>query len=84
MMSIKTILAAASGGTASNGAIELACRFARRFDAHIEGFHAKANPADLLAYAGDVYPRALALTESWWEQFWQKINQYGVPEIRKH
>jgi nucleotide-binding universal stress UspA family protein len=53
MMSIKTILAAASGGTASNGAIELACRFARRFDAHIEGFHAKADPADLLAYAGD-------------------------------
>jgi hypothetical protein len=23
---------------------------------------------------------ALALTETRWEQFWQKINQYGVPE----
>jgi len=28
--------------------------------------------------------RALALTETRWEQFWQKINQYGVPEIPKH
>ena len=28
--------------------------------------------------------RALALTESRWEQFWQKINQYGIPEIPKH
>jgi hypothetical protein len=26
--------------------------------------------------------RALAITESRWEQFWQKINQYGVPEIK--
>ena len=28
--------------------------------------------------------RALALTESRWDQFWQKINQYGVPELPKH
>ena len=28
--------------------------------------------------------RALALTETRWEQFWQKINQYGVPEISIH
>ena len=31
--------------------------------------------------------RALALTETrWkrWEQFWQKINQYGVPKISIH
>jgi hypothetical protein len=28
--------------------------------------------------------RALALTESRWDQFWQKINQYGVPERPKH
>jgi hypothetical protein len=28
--------------------------------------------------------RALALTESRWDQLWQKINQYGVPEIHKH
>lgn len=50
-MSIRTILAAASGGTATNGAIELACRFARRFDAHLEGFHAKVDPQDLYTYA---------------------------------
>ena len=28
--------------------------------------------------------RALALTQSRWEQFWQKINQYGVPQLIKH
>jgi len=34
-MTFKTILAAASGGSASDGTIELACRFARRFGAHL-------------------------------------------------
>jgi hypothetical protein len=28
--------------------------------------------------------RALALTQSRWEQFWQKINQYGVPQLLIH
>jgi hypothetical protein len=28
--------------------------------------------------------RALALTETRWEQFWQKIDRYGVPPIPKH
>jgi len=28
--------------------------------------------------------RALALTPSRWDQFWQKINQYGVPQLPKH
>jgi hypothetical protein len=28
--------------------------------------------------------RALVLTEGRWEQFWQKLNQYGVPELQKH
>jgi hypothetical protein len=28
--------------------------------------------------------RALVLTESRWYQFWQKINQYGVPALPKH
>lgn len=50
MFTIKTILAAASGGSASAGAVELACRFARRFEAHVEGFHAKPDPLDLLKY----------------------------------
>jgi len=28
--------------------------------------------------------RALVLTENRWHQFWQKINQYGVPALQKH
>lgn len=28
--------------------------------------------------------RALTLTPSRWDQFWQKINQYGVPQLPKH
>jgi hypothetical protein len=28
--------------------------------------------------------RALALTQSRWEQFWQKINHYGVPQLPIH
>jgi hypothetical protein len=28
--------------------------------------------------------RALVLTETRWKQFWQKINQYGMPEISIH
>lgn len=50
MTNVKTILAAASGGSASGGAVELACRLARRFEAHIEGFHAKPDVFDLLRY----------------------------------
>ena len=52
-MTLKTILAAASGGSASDGAIDLACRFARRFGAHLEGFHARPDPRDLFTYSSD-------------------------------
>ena len=41
---IRTILVGASGGSASNGAIELACRFANRLHAHVEGFHVLLDP----------------------------------------
>ena len=58
-MSIRTVLAAASGGTATSGAIELACRFARRFDAHLEGFHAKADPQDVFTYADGGFGRSM-------------------------
>lgn len=50
MTNVKTILAAASGGSASGGAVELACRLARRFDAHVEGFHAKPDVFELMRY----------------------------------
>ncbi len=47
-----TILAAASGGTASAGAVEVACRLAKRFDAHIEGFHVMPDPRQFIMAAG--------------------------------
>ena len=58
-MTIKTILAAASGGSASDGTIELACRFARRFGAHLEAFHARPDPRDLFTYSGDGFGMSL-------------------------
>jgi nucleotide-binding universal stress UspA family protein len=52
-MSCKTILAAASGGTANDGVVELACRLARRFEAHVEGFHVRTDPREMLVTAAD-------------------------------
>jgi nucleotide-binding universal stress UspA family protein len=52
-MSYRTILAAASGGTASDGVIEVACRLARRLDAHVEGFHVRIDPREVLIAAAD-------------------------------
>jgi len=66
-MTVKTILAAASGGTASAGAVELACRFARRFNAHVEGFHAKPDPLDLVKY--DAAMGASILTDAFIKRF---------------
>ena len=47
-MSIRTILVGASGGTASDGAIDLACRLALRLGAHLEGYHVKLDPTDVI------------------------------------
>jgi nucleotide-binding universal stress UspA family protein len=52
-MSCKTILAAASGGAASSGAIELACHLAKQFKAHIEGYHVRNDPRDIVMAIGD-------------------------------
>lgn len=52
-MTFKTILAAASGGTASDGAIELACRLAERFEAHVEGFHVRTDPIKIATMVAD-------------------------------
>src|SRR5581483_4541149 len=52
-MSIKTVLYAASGGSAGQGAAELACRLARRFEAHVEGFHVRADPRQAALAFGD-------------------------------
>ena len=51
-MTIRTILAAISGGVASEGAIETACGLAHPFGAHVEGLHVKADPADVLPLFG--------------------------------
>jgi nucleotide-binding universal stress UspA family protein len=52
-MTIHTILYAASGGSAGQGAAELACRLARRFEAHVEGFHVRADPSQAAIAFGD-------------------------------
>lgn len=52
-MGYRTIIAAASGGGASDGAIELACGLAQRFGAHLEGFHVRLDPRGFLVYSGD-------------------------------
>ncbi len=50
-MTIKTILAATSGGTASEGAVELGCQLAQRFAAHLECFHVRLDPRELILAA---------------------------------
>lgn len=59
-MTFKTILAAASGGSANDGTIELACQFARRFGAHLEAFHAKPDPRDLFTYSTDSFGTSMS------------------------
>lgn len=52
-MSYKTILIAASGGTASSGAVELGCQLTKLFKAHIEGYHVRNDPRDIVMAIGD-------------------------------
>jgi nucleotide-binding universal stress UspA family protein len=58
-----TILAAASGGSASNGAIELACRVAKRFEAHLECFHVLPDPRQFIMMAGIDMPVTAELVD---------------------
>jgi nucleotide-binding universal stress UspA family protein len=62
-MAIRTIIAAASGGSATLGAIDFGCQLARRFAAHLEGFHVRPDPRAMLAAAGEdiVTPPSAAL-----------------------
>ena len=59
-MALKRIFAAASGGTASNGAIETACRIAARAGAQVEAFHVKVDPTQLIMLAADGYNMPIA------------------------
>ena len=52
-MAIKTILVAASGGSATAGSVELACELAERFRAHLEGYHVLLDPQAALASMGE-------------------------------
>jgi nucleotide-binding universal stress UspA family protein len=76
-MTIRTILAAASGGTASDGAIDVACRLARRFEAHVEGLHIRADAAQLVMAAGDGFGMPIA------GQFIDKFNEDVTAAARK-
>lgn len=68
-MAIRTILAAASGGSASNGTIELACQFAHRLNAHIEGFHVVPDRHTLFGADGEGFAMMNTdLTDSLLEQ----------------
>ncbi|HZS85710.1 MAG TPA: universal stress protein [Stellaceae bacterium] len=51
-MAIRTILAPLSGGAASEGAIETACRLAKRFGAHLEALHMRVDPREALPLLG--------------------------------
>jgi nucleotide-binding universal stress UspA family protein len=48
-MTIRTLLVAASGGSATEGAIELACRLSAQLSAHVEAYHVLLDPAAVLA-----------------------------------
>ena len=51
-MAIKTILAGLSGGAASNGTGELACRVAAGFGACLTGLHVRADVSEVVMSAG--------------------------------
>lgn len=59
-MAIRTILTAISGGSASHGAIETACRLARRFDAHVEAIHVRVDERQAVLLYGDGFGAPLA------------------------
>lgn len=65
-MSIRTILAAAGGGTATVGTIELACGLARRFDAHLEVLHVRPDRNAVLVASGETLggPGSAALVDT--------------------
>ena len=54
-MEMRTILAAISGGSASFGTLDLACRLALRFGGHLEAFHVQVDPQDVAVVAADPF-----------------------------
>jgi nucleotide-binding universal stress UspA family protein len=92
-MSIKTILVGASGGTASDGAIDLACRLAARLGAHLEGYHVKLDPNDVIIASSMVGGLGVPMHGPWIDRtledadklagkiraaFFQATNRHGL------
>jgi nucleotide-binding universal stress UspA family protein len=72
-MALRAILAAASGGTASNGAIELGCRLARRFGAHLECFHVQTDPREIIMWASEGF--GMPVAGDWIDRFTEDVEK---------
>src|SRR5208282_4607136 len=72
-MTFRTILVAVSGGTASDGAVELACRLARWFEAHLEGLHVRVDPIAVVAMATNGF--GMPLAGEWIDQITDEAAQ---------
>jgi len=72
-MAVKTILVAASGGTANDGAIETACRIAKRLGAHLEGLHVKVDPVQIATMAADGY--SVPISGDWIDRLIEDIDK---------
>ena len=51
-MTIRTVLVGVSGGSATEGAIELACRLTAQLGAHVEAYHVQVDPVAVLVALG--------------------------------
>ncbi len=65
-MALKTILVAASGGAASDAAIETACRAAQRTGARLEALHVKPDPRQIVATMADGF--GMPLSGAWFDR----------------
>jgi nucleotide-binding universal stress UspA family protein len=75
-MAFRTILAAASGGTASDGAVVLGSRLARRFEAHLEGLHVRVDPIAVVAMAANGF--GMPLAGEWIDQITDEAAQLAA------
>lgn len=76
-MNIRRVLVGVSGGSSSNGAVECACRIARRFDAHAEGFHVKADPLDLVPFSDGGMSMA-AVSGDFFDKYIEDIESFAA------
>jgi len=73
-MTIRTILAGASGGTASEGTSDLALTLARRFSAHLEAMHVRTDMREILTVAAGGDFMGASATGEWIDQMEQEIG----------